>query len=969
MAPQLDNILRNKEVEHFTPFSIKGLERDNAVVVGSLLFDKDRAFSEDDINDERMRLIVGLSRAKNSMILLLPLKNKNETYKETNTVRISGAQYSQHSLEQLVGRRVQIISAEGLDEVRFQIEKIVGGDDEGRAILAIEEYLAAEAYGSDQINSIAERVRKICKKDIQEENQSSYFWQFLQQLNFSQGSEPMFLETCVLTSDSLMMLRSLDNIPLDGTDLSNTLSRFHRRWIRGEDDPCYRILQRYGLFNAFENTIMDMVNLSPPTIPGGNDRHNLTFNRIRSRIIDRLKSLRSDMKFDNFLWHEMGGLVRNSQNIALLHYLVKDCSDLSSMNQEGGVGKKATDKKHAVSLLMRIAKVSPNEYAKFRSHFSESLPELKNAIGAVLEHVSTEEKSVKEFLNDFPENEYKNILSTQALVRLIRFIIDGSNLQRRISFKKQLAHLFIAFCSPAHQAGSISASTNQSSLSREEFTLVYGLLGHRERQGVTSKNLKFDYAQHVLAKEFLDRGINGNLVEYSRRFDLLYAQSLSESTLMEPKLNVDERMPSEVLNPRREAKQGDSLSVVVNQFIVDILDALNDPIDRQMFNQNGTIREQLRAIAYTLLKYNADAYLRDIYLSQLIPDQQFITSITRLQKQKKIDLDEFIGNLQDEIRGYLNRGDENSHQHLLVLWASVRYIIDVFSHKPQPEAMSQLREVSRMYPFLRLDDHNERPLIAINNDGSYVRPPMDEFQRKTNDLTREMKLRRPNFTYFARSPFTRYKTTPRSHLSTSVYLMDSMADWCKVSWEDYAAIANTSQEERFADYPVLIHMNSLELLPKLLSKTREKALKLLLKAKQRVFVDTIVSDLRKLKAYRASVPFGHDLEAKINAAQKSEAYKQMLAKIETEVADNIRIPDGGDGSARALALEAQDSLRSSLTNDRSKSIILDELWSSEIMKILTDSFGFNINKDPNNKTSFIDVIENKDAIAKLESGD
>ena len=450
------------------------------------------------------------SRAKNSMILLLPLKNKNETYKETNTVRISGAQYSQHSLEQLVGRRVQIIRAEGLDEVRFQIEKIVGGDDEGRAILAIEEYLAAEAYGSDQINSIAERVRKICKKDIQEENQSSYFWQFLQQLNFSQGSEPMFLETCVLTSDSLMMLRSLDNIPLDGTDLSNTLSRFHRRWIKGEDDHCYKILQRYGLFNAFENTIMDMVNLSPPTIPGGNDRHNLTFNRIRSRIIDRLISLRSDMKFDNFLWHEMGGLVRNSQNIALLHYLVKDCSDLSSMNQERGVGKKATDKKHAVSLLMRIAKVSPNEYAKFRSHFSESLPDLKNAIGAVLEHVSTEEKSVRDFLNDFPENEYKNILSTQALVRLIRSF-DENNVQRRISFKKQLAHLFIAFCSPAHQAGSISASTNQSSLSRKEFTLFTGYLGTENGKGHL-KNLKFDYAQHVLAKEFLDRGINGNLL-------------------------------------------------------------------------------------------------------------------------------------------------------------------------------------------------------------------------------------------------------------------------------------------------------------------------------------------------------------------------------------------------------------------------------------------------------------------------
>ena len=129
-----------------------------------------------------------------------------------------------------------------------------------------------------------------------------------------------------------------------------------------------------------------------------------------------------------------------------------------------------------------ISGVASNEYAHFRTHQKNFIPVLKDAIGSVLSYVSSESKPIENFLSKFPVGEYRNILSTQALVGLIRFIIDGEHPRRRITFNKQLSHLFIAFCSPGHQVESVSSSRSES-LSRREFTLVYGLLGQREKQG------------------------------------------------------------------------------------------------------------------------------------------------------------------------------------------------------------------------------------------------------------------------------------------------------------------------------------------------------------------------------------------------------------------------------------------------------------------------------------------------------
>ena len=319
--------LGKKEVEHYTPFTIKALERNNAVVVGSLSLRK-----IDPLQSQMSKMNVCDSllvfHAQELDGSASPSNSESKRYDWNRR-----EEYEQHDLSRLLGRQVRIIRAKDLNEVRLEIEKIVGGDDEGRAILAIDEYLAAEAYGSDQITSIAKRVEKICKKDIDEENELSYFWQILQQLNFSQDMNPVFLDVFILKNDPQSYLKGLAKVPLDGTRIANTLHRYHSKWIHGNDDIFYKILQRHDLFTSFEHTIQEMIDLSPPVISGIEGAYDLTFNRIKSRIIDGLKHLRGLMDFHKYFWDDKEGFVKNSKQLALLHYLVVDYDEIDKFNQ------------------------------------------------------------------------------------------------------------------------------------------------------------------------------------------------------------------------------------------------------------------------------------------------------------------------------------------------------------------------------------------------------------------------------------------------------------------------------------------------------------------------------------------------------------------------------------------------------------------------------------------------------------
>ena len=975
MAPAVDRLLRNKKIEHFTPFTIKGLERNNAVVVGSLLFDKNRNFTEDEVKDERMKMIVGLSRAKNSMILVLP----SVQLRNDHTVRVGRVDQTQNSLEHILERapgqyheHIHHLEAKDLREVQWHIERIVGGDDEGRAILAIDEYLAAQAYGSEQLNSIKKRVEEICRKDIidaEKNNQVSYFWKMLQSLNFLGKGLPAFLDIFILTNDTMTKLRE-DDVTLDGTSISGTLKIYQRDWINGDEEPFFKILVRYNLYKRFNEVIEDLSDLEAPH--GGNsESFALTFNRIRSRILDGMKNLLSDMQFSKYHWHEHNGLVKNSRRIALLHYLVMDYLDIEKSVKEQEKNPTKNRLAHAESLLVLISQVSSKDYREFLNHIPKSESTLKEAIGVILRLIPDNETSIGYFLNGFPVTEYDRILSTDAIVRLIQYIMDNRHDGRRKKFRNQLSRLFVVFCSAKRQTELSSVSGQDYGLTKEEFVEVYAGLDAREQNHVSAKNLTFEYAQHILSRRFFESGFNSDLTEYRNKLDNLFIQSLNSSSIMDARLRTDERylMPSDSMNTTGVSRATRTLFEVVCDFASKVLALLSDPSNSERFNQNGTINRELNEIITILLMYSSDDYLRDNSVFILEPDTQFNELLMRMNHQRRIDFDDLMSKFIHQTQQNLKKTERISQKRVLLSWASIRYIIDVLDHHPSSELIHQLQEISAAYPFLMLNEEYRKPIVAVDDMGRFRIPSMNNFQQSSRRLALDMKVHRTKFRYFARSPYSEFKPDKTTHLGSPVFLRATKEWWCRISWEEYIQIATTAEQSGLGNIPVHIHKNSLPELPTLLSTVRQKAKDRLLNAKSRVGVETIVNLVRKVHPLNTSIPFILDLDEDIASAKKSEAYSVLLRDVDKIVADTISVGTGGDGKLRDAQLRKRQELKNKLLKERESTVIVQELWIQAIKRILENSFKLSLDKNSNNKTLFVDIQKSLDAINRLYRGE
>ena len=138
-----------------------------------------------------------------------------------------------------------------------------------------------------------------------------------------------------------------------------------------------------------------MIDLSPPVISGieGAYDPDVQPNQIKNhRWFETLT--RAD-GFHKYFWDDKEGFVKNSKQLALLHYLVVDYDEIDKFNQaptEDGIFNK-----NASSLLNMISGVASNEYAHFRTHQKNFIPVLKDAIGSVLSYVSSESKPIENF--------------------------------------------------------------------------------------------------------------------------------------------------------------------------------------------------------------------------------------------------------------------------------------------------------------------------------------------------------------------------------------------------------------------------------------------------------------------------------------------------------------------------------------------------------------------------------------------
>ena len=132
------------------------------------------------------------------------------------------------------------------------------------------------------------------------------------------------------------------------------------------------------------------------------------------------------------------------------------------------------------------------------------------------------------------------------------------------------------------------------------------------------------------------------------------------------------------------------------------------------------------------------------------------------------------------------------------------------------------------------------------------------------------------------------------------------------------------------------------------------------KIKSRVRVETIVKSVRKTKL-RYHVPFGQGIDSKINNGIAKRT-KEMVRRLKIKWSKRSFWEQESEKTARS----GQKALRDNLIQLREPSIIVDELWRAAVK--MSHKFIQPQNQCESRQQCLYDVIENEDAIEKLEKG-
>ncbi|MGB1633275.1 MAG: hypothetical protein ACPHEN_07850, partial [Candidatus Poseidoniaceae archaeon] len=358
MSDVVDNFERENEelfeqTELFTVNSIKGLERNTVVLIGTMAYGKSHPlqaseYSADDIEDERMKLIVGMSRGKYNLILFSPSPQYG-TFELGNQERLRA---HQEPLDHL--STPSQIETLALAEVESYFKLQYGSTSDIDAFVGLSELMISEAYDSDQHERKQKSVRSILGKQIQQEvksgslqsivpdalDSSSLFMEYLFYMldyrpSTNEGTRshqiPSSFEVFFLRRysngeelDSLIRKAVQDRIKLqDGTNIGDFLMKYYQHHLRNKDSGYIlrRILKRRELFEECNELVAKYVNTQIP----------IEFDEVRSHIIRihnkmkrSLELLLKQMKHDTYKLPSISFSTTNEKHAALMWYLHLD---------------------------------------------------------------------------------------------------------------------------------------------------------------------------------------------------------------------------------------------------------------------------------------------------------------------------------------------------------------------------------------------------------------------------------------------------------------------------------------------------------------------------------------------------------------------------------------------------------------------------------------------------------------------
>ena len=307
------------QTELYTPNTIKGLERDAVILLGTLAHNQ--PLSEKDIEAERMKLIVGMSRGKKKLIVFTPFARDGSHLNFANTPDLQGTQYP---LNHFITDNHQVVEITSNEDIKEKFELLLPRNDQLASFIALEELMQANAYGSDQIAATRKRVVAIMEHDLQPRNPSdsateSLFAHYVEhELKFVPRDSqkiPIEVEVFLLldADDSLnSLLGRYDFKPTDGP-VADLLLRYNNYYLQAKKtgNRIQMIQSRHELYTAYDQYI---TKLEKKGVQRKYDVENVEkiIYRFEQNIVDGLHEIQKNMAFHEYPWTEN---IKNIQSL------------------------------------------------------------------------------------------------------------------------------------------------------------------------------------------------------------------------------------------------------------------------------------------------------------------------------------------------------------------------------------------------------------------------------------------------------------------------------------------------------------------------------------------------------------------------------------------------------------------------------------------------------------------------------
>lgn len=742
MSPYIDGY-RNKHenvfesTELYTPNTIKGLERDVVFLFGTLAFEPNKpnavGWSPSAVTEERMRLIVGMSRGKKHLVIFTPTERLDRQDRITFGQGIPSV--FQFPLTHFQIKEDCVLEWD-INEIDKNLNDLIPEVHNRSTFTALDELLQAIDYESDQLDKTIMRVRKIILRDLSrhkvKESEKTLLTLFGQYLELA--FEHVKLDVVPTSFEILLFrprIRPKKNEGDDGAEfdiveylleynkireptdrVGRALKLFTTYYKENYEKPLNILAKRHRIFKEYTVVIDFLRKSSFRQSADVNFIHE--FNEVESVAYRVQESMKSDlvkvlhhMDFKKYPWDDS---VKGDPDLALLLYLAVDFEKVRNACESSAEPNTLTQP--FVTLVKHLSAIEQSSYEKFQDFVREDdrirnrdlgfaidgiLHTLHRADELRLEHNWSDEKANEvEFcwgqVREFLRIQGKDLLSKLPQTSMIILIKKTMSILKQIEVQFKLDNPSV----DEHSTRILDASL-QTGL--KSFVNVY-FDGERWVDGELKSQFESPTrgVEHISLKEFktiyklLGPQYVATLKLESLPFSY-YQHDLTGKWINQQNPNLFEKYTSSFsANVRRLTSKKSFTNMNKENFVwasdgiedssrqtradvIEFLTTVGNTVDRDdfwKFYQNN-----YSEILEDMLLLQSEYFIRGIAFRNNPLDGPFRKLLTKLHAQRYVQFDRLLENILGKIELIDQQHGSRIHdQNMMILrWTSILYLI------------------------------------------------------------------------------------------------------------------------------------------------------------------------------------------------------------------------------------------------------------------------------------------------------